>query len=101
MKNLFDYATKELSQDSFLRRFFENYDDDQIGPIVVDFINYFSKNQYDSREQFNLRNGDIKQLNTYAQKITSTLPLIFIAINLLAEGPLLLRTKLAQANIIS
>ena len=26
MKNLFDYATKELSQDAFLRWLFENYD---------------------------------------------------------------------------
>ncbi len=25
MKNLFDYATKELSQDAFLRWLFENY----------------------------------------------------------------------------
>ena len=37
--NLFDYATKELSQDAFLRWFFENYDDPHIGPVVVDFIN--------------------------------------------------------------
>ena len=26
MKNLFDYATKELSQDAFLRWLFENHD---------------------------------------------------------------------------
>ena len=31
MKNLFDYATKELSQDAFLRWLFENYDDAEAG----------------------------------------------------------------------
>ena len=34
MKNLFDYATKELSQDAFLRWLFENYDDPELGEIV-------------------------------------------------------------------
>ncbi len=33
MKNLFDYATKELSQDAFLIWLFENADDDEIGEI--------------------------------------------------------------------
>lgn len=31
MKNLFDFATKELSQDAYLRWLFENYDDPEIG----------------------------------------------------------------------
>lgn len=34
MKNLFDYATKELSQDAFLIWLFENADDDEIGEIA-------------------------------------------------------------------
>ena len=67
MKNLFDFATKELSQDAFLRWFFANYDDEQIGPIVVDFINCFSKGQFDGRKQFNLKYGDITKLVSYAQ----------------------------------
>ena len=37
MKNIFDYATKELSQDAFLIWLMENYEDDKIG----DFAKYF------------------------------------------------------------
>lgn len=67
-KNLFDFATKELSQDAFLRWFFENYENPELGPIVVGFINYFSKGQFESREPFHLVYGDIKGLKTYAQR---------------------------------
>ena len=37
MKNLFDYATRELSQDAFLCWLFENYDCDEpiLGKIAV------------------------------------------------------------------
>ncbi len=66
-KNLFDFATKELSQDGFLRWFFENYKNSQIGPIVVDFINYFSKGQHEKRQAFNLKFNDITQLISHAQ----------------------------------
>lgn len=66
-KNLFDYATKELSQDAFLRWFFENYEDEQIGPIVVEFINYFSKGQSNGRKPFDLKYKDIKNLRAYSQ----------------------------------
>lgn len=37
-KNLFDYATKELSQDAFLRWFLESYDDPDISQYVVRFL---------------------------------------------------------------
>ena len=67
MENLFDYATKELSQDAFLRWFFANFNDKQIGPIVVDFINHFSKGQRSDRPQFNLKFGDITDVKTFAQ----------------------------------
>ena len=67
MKNLFDYATKELSQDAFLRWFLENYDDKEIGPIVVDFINYFSKGQARSRQGFCLDYEDITELKAFSQ----------------------------------
>ena len=30
MKNIFDYATRELSQDAFLRWLFENFDDTEL-----------------------------------------------------------------------
>ena len=38
MKNLFDYATKELSQDAFLMWFLENWDDERIGEYSLGFI---------------------------------------------------------------
>ncbi len=38
MENLFDYATKELSQDAFLRWLFESYQDEQIGFIAKNLI---------------------------------------------------------------
>ena len=45
MKNLFDFATKELSQDAFLRWLFENYncDDKDVSDaarsLLLEFIN--------------------------------------------------------------
>ena len=38
MKNLFDFATKELSQDAFLRWLFANYNDPHIGKIGKELI---------------------------------------------------------------
>lgn len=38
MKNLFDFATKELSQDAFLRWLLENWNDKDIGPISLEFL---------------------------------------------------------------
>lgn len=70
MKNLFKYATKELSQDAFLRWLFENYEDQYLGPVVVDFINTFTADQYEPklRPQLSLKYGDITKLKTCAQK---------------------------------
>lgn len=41
MKNLFDYATKELSQDAFLRWLFESYDDKELGKTVRKLLTAF------------------------------------------------------------
>ncbi len=41
MKNLFDYATKELSQDAFLRWLFESYENDDIKPCVRKLLKEF------------------------------------------------------------
>lgn len=41
MKNLFNYATKELSQDAFLRWLFESYQDENIYPIVKKLLMLF------------------------------------------------------------
>ena len=68
MVNLFDVATKELSQDAFLRWLFENYDrDDQFRKIVVDFISFLTKGQQGGRDQIVLEPGDITELKTFAQ----------------------------------
>lgn len=40
MKNLFDFATKELSQDAFIRWLFENYEDNTIKIVLNDFIDF-------------------------------------------------------------
>ena len=40
-KNIFDYATKELSQDAFLRWFFESYEDPNVGNAVFAFLKEF------------------------------------------------------------
>ena len=67
--NLFDFATKELSQDAFLRWFFESWKDEEIRPIVVDFINTFTKNQDPTKDrpQLQLKLSDIKSIQTFAQ----------------------------------
>ena len=67
MKNLFDYATKELSQDAFLRWLFESYEDEQIRPIVADFITNFTFGQEDGRPQLVVKPDDIKNIKTFAQ----------------------------------
>ena len=41
MKNLFNYATKELSQDAFLMWLFENYDDSELGEIANALLGNF------------------------------------------------------------
>ena len=38
MKNLFDFATKELSQDAFLRWLLENWNDPDVGDVSLSFI---------------------------------------------------------------
>lgn len=38
MKNLFEFATKELSQDAFLRWFLESWEDQDIRPHVIRFL---------------------------------------------------------------
>ena len=41
MKNLFDYATKELEQDAFLLWLFESWEDEQIKPLVHNLLERF------------------------------------------------------------
>lgn len=49
MKNLFDYATKELSQDAFLRWLFENYDceNEKVRQVCKKVFNAFTNNELD------------------------------------------------------
>lgn len=68
MKNIFDFATKELSQDAFLRWLFENYCDEELGNIVIDFINYFTDKRDDKMNYpIKLKKDDIKEIKTTAQ----------------------------------
>ena len=61
MKNLFDYATKELSQDAFLRWLFENYDCENI-TVKKTCERLFKKF---TNEQFDF--AEVKNLTTKAQ----------------------------------
>ena len=68
MENLFRFATRELSQDAFLRWFFESANEDEtFKPIVADFIRYFTKNQKNERPVIDLETKDIIKIKTYAQ----------------------------------
>lgn len=56
MKNLFDYATKELSQDAFLRWLFENYDceNEKVKQACEKLFNAFTKKELDFSKIENL-----------------------------------------------
>ena len=57
MENLFDYATKELSQDAFLRWLFESWKDEEVKPVVKCLLKEFC----------NL-DEEIKEIKTIAQE---------------------------------
>ena len=56
MKNLFDYATKELSQDAFLRWLFENYDceNEKVRRACQKLFNNFTSDELDFSKIENL-----------------------------------------------
>ena len=56
MKNLFDYATKELSQDAFLRWLFENYNSEnkEVNKVCEQLFNKFTKDELDFSKIANL-----------------------------------------------
>lgn len=60
MKNLFDYATKELSQDAFLCWLFDNYDceNEKVAEVAVRLLSSFS---------FELSAVKIKNLQVFKQ----------------------------------
>lgn len=58
MKNIFDFATKELSQDAYLMWLLENYEDEEIG----EFAKYFLLKMIDEKE-----NSEVTNLKTRAQ----------------------------------
>lgn len=51
MKNLFDYATKELSQDAFLRWLFENYDceNESVKNAFRKLFDSFTENKFENK----------------------------------------------------
>lgn len=50
MKNLFDFATKELSQDAFLRWLLENWNDKDIGPISLEFLKLLTGKKFEKKD---------------------------------------------------
>lgn len=62
-ENLFDYATKELSQDAFLRWLLENYNDPIVGPVAIKllqkWIGLYPRQDFDVSK--------ISNIKTYAQ----------------------------------
>lgn len=60
MKNIFDYATKELSQDAFLSWFIANCNEPSIGEYSYRFINFISG--------LNFKLGDIKTVTIKQQE---------------------------------
>ena len=61
MRYLFEFATKELSQDAFLRWLFENYncENSEIKKYAYGLLNRFNK--------LNMEIGDIEELETFGQ----------------------------------
>ena len=45
MENLFKFATKELSQDAFLRWLFESYKDEKVRPVLDAFVEFLTGNK--------------------------------------------------------
>ncbi len=58
MRNLFNFATKELTQDAFLRWLFANWEDNDIGPLAFALLKEFCKIQ---------DNEVIKEIKSWAQ----------------------------------
>lgn len=50
MKNLFNFATKELSQDAFLRWLFESYNDEELQPCVNALLKEFCDIEVNSED---------------------------------------------------
>lgn len=67
MKNLFDYATKELSQDAFLRWLFENYncENENIKRVCRTFFAEFTNDEFTKERKLNFE--EISELRTQAQ----------------------------------
>ena len=60
MKNIFDFATKELSQDAFLSWFIANCNEPSIGKYSYQFINLLTG--------YNFKLGDIKEVTIKQQE---------------------------------
>lgn len=62
MKNLFEYAKHELSQDAFLRWLFESYgyESDGLGEISRSYLSFLTNKE--------INKDDIKKIETFVQK---------------------------------
>lgn len=59
MNNLFDFATKELTQDAFISWLLSNYKDKEIGSITISFLNFLTNNYF--------KNKDIQEIIIHRQ----------------------------------
>ena len=61
IKNLFDYAPKELSQDAFIMWILDNYDCEELKDVAYNFICFLTQNKV------NIRDGAFKKINVWSQ----------------------------------
>lgn len=61
IKNLFNYAPKELSQDAFIMWILDNYDCEELKDVAYNFICFLTQNKV------NIRDVAFKKLNVWSQ----------------------------------
>jgi hypothetical protein len=66
LKNLFEYAPKELTQDGFIRWVFENYGHPDLHDLCADFIKFLTAFD-DSQSPVNIDDKNFVRLNSWSQ----------------------------------
>lgn len=66
IKNLFNYAPKELSQDAFIMWVFDNYDCEELKDVAYDFICFLTKGK-DGKPIVDIRSDGFKKLKVWSQ----------------------------------
>lgn len=66
MKNLFDYAPKELTQDGFLMWIFENYDDPELRDLSRDLILFLTEDE-NGKPSVDIFDPEFRRLKAWSQ----------------------------------